>query len=213
MVNKYPEDMIVNLDYAKRAYEAYAAHSPDRVTLHIIEDGEHGFHGVHDGQKRLHLSGGDALPLHINVKELIIAQQIPMIAIQIDERAQVRFEPLRGGAVVTVDAMEPFLDVLVPYPCADVRDQRSLCAKVAEYRGDAEARRVRDFLDTRRIDCLFAKNPETRFDYLLSRRRLLLCVRFWIKAHAVLPFTKKNPYYSILLRYLLYHQRNATSIP
>ena len=49
------KDMIVNLDYAKRAYEAYAAHSPDRVTLHIIEDGEHGFHGVHDDMAKQYL--------------------------------------------------------------------------------------------------------------------------------------------------------------
>ena len=55
MVNKYPEDMIVNLDYAKRAYEAYAAHSPDRVTLHIIEDGAHGFQGPHDDLAKQYL--------------------------------------------------------------------------------------------------------------------------------------------------------------
>ena len=43
------------MNYAKRAYEAYAAHSPDRVTLHIIEDGEHGFHGDHDEMAKAYL--------------------------------------------------------------------------------------------------------------------------------------------------------------
>ena len=42
------KDMIVNLDYAKKAYEAYAVYDPGRVTLHIIEDGAHGFQGPHD---------------------------------------------------------------------------------------------------------------------------------------------------------------------
>ena len=42
------KDMIVNVAYAKQAYAAYGAHSPDRVELQIIEDGEHGFKGVHD---------------------------------------------------------------------------------------------------------------------------------------------------------------------
>jgi len=41
-------DKVVNERYSHMAYEAYAAQSPDRVKLHIIEGGEHGFHGVHD---------------------------------------------------------------------------------------------------------------------------------------------------------------------
>ena len=41
------KDAIVNLDYAKRAYEAYGA---QRAQLVIIEDGEHGFKGAHDEQ-------------------------------------------------------------------------------------------------------------------------------------------------------------------
>ena len=49
------KDAIVNLSYAKAAYEAYAAHSPDRVTLHIIEDGEHGFKGPHDDMAKQYL--------------------------------------------------------------------------------------------------------------------------------------------------------------
>ena len=40
-------DKIVHLDYAKKAYETYAACSPDRATLHIIENGDHGFQGPH----------------------------------------------------------------------------------------------------------------------------------------------------------------------
>ena len=46
------KDMIVNPAYAQKAYEAYG---PDRATLHIIEDGEHGFHGVHDELARGYL--------------------------------------------------------------------------------------------------------------------------------------------------------------
>lgn len=49
------KDMIVNVDYAKRAYEAYAAEGEDRVKLYIIEDGEHGFHGAHDEQAMAYL--------------------------------------------------------------------------------------------------------------------------------------------------------------
>lgn len=49
------KDAIVNVNYAKRACEAYAAHSPDRVTLRIIEDGEHGFHGAHDDMAKGYL--------------------------------------------------------------------------------------------------------------------------------------------------------------
>lgn len=41
------KDAIVNVDYAKRAFEAYGA---DRAQLVIIEEGEHGFHGIHDEQ-------------------------------------------------------------------------------------------------------------------------------------------------------------------
>lgn len=44
------KDMIVNVEYAKRAREAYAALSEDRVRLCLIEDGEHGFKGAHDEQ-------------------------------------------------------------------------------------------------------------------------------------------------------------------
>lgn len=49
------KDVIVNVDYSKRAYEAYAAQSPDRVKLVIIDGGEHGFHGEHDEQARAYL--------------------------------------------------------------------------------------------------------------------------------------------------------------
>jgi len=41
-------DKIVNVSYAHKAYETYAAVSPDRVKLHIIENGDHGFQGEHD---------------------------------------------------------------------------------------------------------------------------------------------------------------------
>lgn len=41
------KDAIVNVDYAKRAFDAYGA---DRAQLVIIEDGEHGFKGAHDEQ-------------------------------------------------------------------------------------------------------------------------------------------------------------------
>lgn len=41
------KDAIVNLDYAKKALEAYGA---DRCQLVIIEDGEHGFKGPHNEQ-------------------------------------------------------------------------------------------------------------------------------------------------------------------
>lgn len=43
------KDAIVNVNYAKRAYEAYGA---DRAQLCIIEDGEHGFKGEHDVQAK-----------------------------------------------------------------------------------------------------------------------------------------------------------------
>ena len=47
------KDAIVNVEYAKRAYEAYGA---DRAKLIIIEDGKHGFHGVHDEQAQAELT-------------------------------------------------------------------------------------------------------------------------------------------------------------
>lgn len=43
------KDAIVNVEYAKRAYEVYGA---DKAQLVIIEDGEHGFKGAHDKQAR-----------------------------------------------------------------------------------------------------------------------------------------------------------------
>lgn len=47
-------DEAVNLDYAKRAKETYLSTKPQgmeaekRVTLHIIENGAHGFSKKHD---------------------------------------------------------------------------------------------------------------------------------------------------------------------
>lgn len=47
------KDAIVNVEYAKRAKEAYG----DRAELVIIEDGEHGFKGAHDELAREALTG------------------------------------------------------------------------------------------------------------------------------------------------------------
>ena len=150
--------------------------------------------GVHHADKGLNLLRGDALTLHIDVEKLIKAQQIAMIAVEIDIAVHVVSKHLRRRPALPLKTAVVVLDVLIPHPDADVHDQRFFGAVIGIHRRHGQPRRLCDVRHVYRVDGSRGKDMKGCLYNLLLRPCLAQRVHLRIDTHTPLrAFRKIRP--------------------